>query len=224
MRGCPRGVCREGSAFSVPLGVLHSWRMRLGAPLLTPTNLRNLLAIPVGMHGLPISGCRGNQRMPDSTILTVTSDQEFVALLRQQLRGHAGAGGPMIIARTIDEACSLVKTIRPRLVVVHWTRDGSRYEHLDRLLWTTSVLSRKVPVLVIAERYRIDQATMMFRMGVSEYISRTHHIEQLGQVFSAYLPPSPQVVSAASTETVASAGGKGWASNQQPQALSAQAV
>ena len=104
----------------------------------------------------------------------------------------------MIVAHTIDEACSLVKTVRPRLVVVHWTRDGSRYEHLDRLLWTTSVLARKVPVLVIAERYRTDQATMMFRMGVSEYISRTHHLDQFGQVFAAYLPPSPAMVSAVS--------------------------
>ncbi len=30
----------------------------------------------------------------------------------------------------------------------------------------------------------------MFRMGVSEYISRTHHLDQLGQVFAAYLRPA----------------------------------
>jgi DNA-binding NtrC family response regulator len=174
------------------------------------------------MHGLPISECRGNQRMPDSTILTVTSDQDFVALLRQQLRGHAGSGGPMIVARTIDEACSLVKTVRPRLVVAHWTRDGSRYEQLDRLLWTTSVLARKVPVLVIAERYRTDQATMMFRMGVTEYISRTHHIDQLGQVFAAYLPPTAAV--SRSAEAIAAIASKAWPTNQPAQSISAHAV
>ena len=64
----------------------------------------------------------------------------------------------------------------------------AHYEQLDRLLWTTSVLITATPVLVIAERYRTDQATMMYRMGVSEYISRTHHLDQLGRVLSAYLP------------------------------------
>ncbi len=45
-------------------------------------------------------------------------------------------------------------------------------------------------MLVIAERYRTDQATMMYRMGVVEYISRTHHLDQLGSVLSAYVPPT----------------------------------
>ena len=29
---------------------------------------------------------------------------------------------------------------------------------------------------------------MLFRMGISDYISRTHHGEQYGKVFTAYLP------------------------------------
>ena len=110
------------------------------------------------------------------------------SLFRRQLHDQVGGGSRMIVAGTIDEACSLLKTARPRLVVVHWTRDSGRYEQLDRLLWTTTVQARRIPVLVIAERYRTDQATMMYRMGVSEYISRTHHLDQLGPVLSAYLP------------------------------------
>ena len=43
------------------------------------------------------------------------------------------------------------------------------------------------PVVVIAERYRIDQATTLYRMGVSEYISRKHHLDQLPEVLGAYL-------------------------------------
>ncbi len=126
--------------------------------------------------------------MQVSRILTVTSDKELLTLFRQHLREHVGAGGGVIVARSIDEACTLLETVRPRLIVVQWARDNARYEQLDRLLWTASVLTRRTPVLVIAERYRTDQATMMYRMGVSEYISRTHHLEQLGQVFGAYLP------------------------------------
>ena len=96
----------------------------------------------------------------------------------------------MIVASTIDEACSLLPMAHPRLIVVHWNRHGGRSEELNRLLWATTVLARGVPVLVIADRYRVDQATTFYRMGVAEYISRTHHADQLGRVLDTYFGPS----------------------------------
>jgi DNA-binding NtrC family response regulator len=131
--------------------------------------------------------------MLDSTILTVTSNDEFRALLWQQLHKQVGGGSRMIVTETIDEACSLLDSACPRLVVVHCMGESARYDQLDQLLWATSVQTRRIPVLVIADRYRIDQATMFFRMGVSEYISRSHHLDQLGQVFAAYLPQVPKL-------------------------------
>src|SRR5271165_346436 len=122
--------------------------------------------------------------MQDLTILTITSDEEFLSLFRRQIHDQLGSGSRMVVAETIDEACSLLKTARPRLIVVHWTGDSGRYEQLDRLLWTTTVQARRVPVVVIAERYRTYQATMMYRLGVSEYISRTHHLDRIGGVLS----------------------------------------
>jgi hypothetical protein len=128
-----------------------------------------------------------------SRILTISTDKAFLGLVRQQLREQVGGGAGLIVAPTVAEACSLLEIARPRLIVVHWTRESARYEQLDRLLWTASVLSRRTPVLVIAERYRTDQATMMYRMGVSEYISCTHHLEQLGRVLRAYVPGAQPV-------------------------------
>jgi DNA-binding NarL/FixJ family response regulator len=127
--------------------------------------------------------------MPATPILTVTNDDTFLTLLRAKLRDHLGPKGRIMVAASVDEACPLLKTARARLIVVHLAGDSGRYEQLDRLLWTTSVLSRPTPVVVIAERYRTDQATMMYRMGVSEYISRTHHLDQLEGVLGAYLRP-----------------------------------
>jgi DNA-binding response OmpR family regulator len=161
--------------------------------------------------------------MLDLTILTITSDPKFLALFRGCIHDQVATGSRMIVARTIDEACSLLKTVQPRLVVVHWALDGKHYEQLDRLLWTTTVQTRRVPVLVIAERYRTDQATMMFRMGVSEYISRTHHFDQLGGVFAAYLPAAVSAEPAFLSEAVATTG-NAWASSQGTQPIASRAV
>jgi hypothetical protein len=84
------------------------------------------------------------------------------------------------------------------------TGENTRYEQLDHLLWAASVVSRPTPIVVIAERYRIDQATMMYRMGVSEYISRKHHLDQLAGVLAAYLGPTT-IRAAADTENAS-----GW--------------
>ncbi len=111
----------------------------------------------------------------------------------------------MIVAGTIEEACSLLPMAHPRLIVVHWTYHGSHLEELNRLLWATSVLARRVPVLVIADQYRTEQATTLYRMGVTEYVSRTHHVGQFGRILDSYLPRVPasrprRVVSAPEAE------------------------
>ena len=159
--------------------------------------------------------------MYDLTILTITNDDKFLELFRRQIHDQVAVGSPMIVAGTIDEACSLLETARPRLIVMHWARDSGSYDQLDRLLWMTTVAARRIPVLVIAERYRTDQATMMYRMGVSEYISRSHHLDQLGSVFSPYLPFAP-----VATESRASLDqpNKTWSSNHKAGAITTQAV
>ncbi len=129
--------------------------------------------------------------MADSTILTVTGDEPFLSLLRNQIHDQIAGPSRMVVAATIDEACSLLPMAHPRLIVVHWTNHGRHLEDLNRLLWATTVLARQVPVLVIADRYRIDQATMLYRMGVREYISRTHHADQFGRILKSYLRHAP---------------------------------
>jgi len=140
--------------------------------------------------------------MADCTILTITCDEQFLKLLRTELHDYAGGGTPMIVAATIDEACSLLPMAHPRLIVVHWSRHGCRAEELNRLLWATTILARGVPVLVIADRYRVDQATTFYRMGVTEYISRTHHEDQFGRILDTYLrhKPAPRSRDATSPE------------------------
>ena len=87
----------------------------------------------------------------------------------------------MAVAGTIDEACRAVDAQRPRLIVVHWS-PGWRHEDLSPLLRATRVLSRPTPVVVVADWYRADQATQFRRMGVTDYISRSHHAHQFGRI------------------------------------------
>jgi DNA-binding NarL/FixJ family response regulator len=142
------------------------------------------------MHGSALLVHREIEHMLATPILAITNDEALLASLRSTIRDELGQKGRIVVAASVDAACPLLKTARPRLVVVHFTGESARYEQLDRLLWATSVVSRPTPIVVIAERYRIDQATMMYRMGVSEYISRKHHLEGLGDVLGAYLRPA----------------------------------
>jgi DNA-binding NarL/FixJ family response regulator len=161
--------------------------------------------------------------MTDTTILTVTGDEKFLDVLRNQLHDQFPGSTRMIVAGTIDEACSLLPMAHPKLIVVHWSRHGSHLEDLNRLLWATTVLARQVKVLVIADRYRIDQATTLYRMGVSEYISRTHHADQFGRVLDSYLRHVPAAVTQTSAPAEDSAqSSKPWSSTAQ--SITAQVV
>jgi DNA-binding NtrC family response regulator len=126
--------------------------------------------------------------MLDSTSLIVTTDRSLVALLREHLRRQKVAESRMIVSESADEACSLLQTVRARVVVVHLHPEHEAYEEVDHILWVASTLDRRVPVLVVAERYLVEQATMLYRMGVSDYVSRSHHLDQLGAVVASYLP------------------------------------
>lgn len=160
--------------------------------------------------------------MMDITILTVTCDEKFLDGLRGQLHDLFPGSTRMIVAGTVEEACSLLPMAHPRLIVVHWPRIGVRLEELNRLLWATTVLARRVPVVVLADRYRIDQATTLYRMGVSEYISRTHHADQFGRVLNSYLRLAPARASNPATGDDPSQAAKPWSAA--PRNVTAQVV
>jgi hypothetical protein len=130
----------------------------------------------------------------------------------------------MVVSAGVDEACSLLQTIRVRLVLVHLEPDYVGYEELDHILWVISTLSRRVPVVVIAERYLVEQATTLYRMGVSDYVSRSHHLDQLGGIAAAYLPRRPEAAGAAETAPGPEKPGKVAASARASAAMSARVI
>jgi len=162
--------------------------------------------------------------MLDSTSLIVTRDRSLVALLREQLRSQKVAESRMIVSDSADEACSLLQTVRARLVVVHLESEHLGYEEVDHILWVASTLARRVPLLVVAERYLVEQATMLFRMGVSDYVSRSHHLDQLGALVASYLPHAPAAAPRSEAELPVEKPARVAASGKSSAAIPARAV
>lgn len=76
-------------------------------------------------------------------ILTIASDDLLLHRLRWQLQDRGDGANRMAVTSTMVEVCSLIRAICPRLIVVHFDR-GGRYDDVNRLLWTTTVLAHPV--------------------------------------------------------------------------------
>jgi DNA-binding response OmpR family regulator len=129
--------------------------------------------------------------MFDSTILVVSNDRTLAPMLQKQLAQHKIRGSRMIASTCVDEACDLLQTVQIRVAVLSLDSEHLGYEEVDHILWATSILRTRVPVVVIADRYRVEQAITLYRMGVSEYVSRSHHSDELGVLIAAHLPQLP---------------------------------
>ncbi len=161
--------------------------------------------------------------MHNLRILAVTNEEHFLDQLRQHIQDQIGSAQPLVAAGTIDEACSLLQPVKPELIIVHWNR-ASNYEQLDRLLWLTTVQARSVPVVVIADRYRVDHATTLYRLGVAEYVSRTQHLAQIGPVVASYCRRSHNALNQSATSGSVASSINTWSSAKSAPPAAVQAV
>ena len=115
--------------------------------------------------------------MFNATVLMISRDR---SLNRSVSRGiNALQGFELRIVEGLDQIGTSIKEKGLDLVMVHL--DGSMgYAQVARVLWMSSILPRPVPVLAVTERYRIQEALAMFRMGVADYVSRADHLDKLG--------------------------------------------
>jgi hypothetical protein len=66
----------------------------------------------------------------------------------------------------------------------------TRGEHLDeisRVLWLCSAARRPIPLIVVADEYHEGQALTLFRMGVTDYLSRRDHRGRIAWVVARLL-------------------------------------
>lgn len=124
--------------------------------------------------------------MKGTTILAVTKDAEWLVAMRPALT-EAGRWR-LIVAETMSEAAHLLGCTKPDTVVVDWADDTARVEGLEELLWKDSVQTRQIPVVIVAKQYRVDEATLLYRLGVAEYVSQADHRAALGRILAAHTP------------------------------------
>jgi len=132
--------------------------------------------------------------MPSKTILTVTKDAEWLIGMRPHL--HATARGRLIVADSVDEAGGLLEYACPRLVVIHWGGETRDLEALAALLWKNSTQPRPAPVMIVAEDYDVEEATLLFRLGVDEYIGKAEHGKDLPNILGTLSPERGRKASA----------------------------
>jgi len=123
--------------------------------------------------------------MRNLTILTITRRTGWLMGMRSVL--HGTGRRRLILAESMEEAGNLLEVAQPRLIVVHDDGPEFSYEQLDRMLWANSVRARPAPVLVVVNGYSAEQATVLFRMGIDEYLCEVEHGDRLGAIISTLI-------------------------------------
>ena len=70
---------------------------------------------------------------------------------------------------------------------------GCGLHDVARLLRASESGARAVPVLAVSDRYRVTDATTLFRLGASDYLSLADHSAKLPEVLDALLEAAPNV-------------------------------
>jgi DNA-binding NtrC family response regulator len=78
-----------------------------------------------------------------------------------------------------DDACQRVAAKTAAIILVHLD-PADNLAGLTRLLSTIKATSQNVPVLVLSEDHHAEQALMLLRLGVAEYLSRPLDLGRLG--------------------------------------------
>jgi hypothetical protein len=92
-------------------------------------------------------------------------------------------------AEVSDVASVLEGTHFPLAVYVCGRKD--EVDKIGQVLWACSMARRQVPLVVLDHAYDERRALTLFRMGVTDYLSRRDHRGRLAGVVARLLPEKP---------------------------------
>jgi DNA-binding NtrC family response regulator len=120
--------------------------------------------------------------MPESTVLVISRNASLVGWVESEVERLGGLR--LDAVDDIEVACARATRDGIGLIVVHLAGDV-RTAEVARLLWVSSTLRRPAPVVAMSERYQVERAVTLFQLGVTDYLSRSHHQKRLCDVIAA---------------------------------------
>src|SRR4051812_40409687 len=123
-------------------------------------------------------GVSGVRRMRgDAMVLFIGRDLGLAEAVRESLAGSADRLSLAVVA-TAEEAGA--ETLGEFGLVLAHVDEPADLEPLARLLWLSSTLRRPIPVLTLADVFDADRDVSLYRMGVADALSRSHHLDRIG--------------------------------------------
>ena len=111
------------------------------------------------------------------TVLLISQDTGFSSAVHKVLTKTQGL--KLECVESHDQASERVADTQVALVLSHLHSD-SDVAGLTRLIGTVVARGRKLPIVVLSEEYQAEQALMLLRLGVADYLSRPLDLGRLG--------------------------------------------
>ena len=120
--------------------------------------------------------------MPPSRILVLCDNSSRFA----RVRGACGALGRGILrgVTRCDDALEILSEGSINLVIID-RGDSIDFEAICSIVQMASLGRRKCPVVVLTDSYSEDEATMLFRLGVRDYLDYVSHQATLTPIVAA---------------------------------------
>jgi len=138
--------------------------------------------------------------MYGSTVLLIARDPAVAELIEGESDSFEGMSTQW--AEEGDEVCSQPLEEDISLIVVQLD-DTMDVDGVARLLWLASTARPPIPVIVLSEIYDVDEALMLFRLGVTDYLSLSDHRDSVPRLVSAVARRSPLGIAFSVEEIVA---------------------
>jgi len=110
-------------------------------------------------------------------VLFIGRDLELAEDVRASLADSAGRLSLAVLASAEEVEADTLGEFG--LVLAH-IDERAALEPMARLLWLSSTLRRPIPVLTLADVFDADRDASLYRMGVADALSRSHHLDRIG--------------------------------------------
>ncbi|MHC5537621.1 hypothetical protein ACYOEI_05255 [Singulisphaera rosea] len=120
--------------------------------------------------------------MTENQVLMISNDTRLVRRVREDLDVLGGPG--LHVVEEVDRAFSEAIEGDYCLVIAHLD-EGIGRAQFRRMLGEANSQASPVSFLALSETYLPDEANILFRLGIADYLSRDEHLEKIANIINA---------------------------------------